>query len=75
MVKVSRKLDTVIQKILLFAQTAETVYNFQSREQGLVKQEKLEDNTIYRSLASVKEGFHSRGRHLCIFIEPKKGIA
>ena len=75
MVKVSRKLDTVIQKILIFAQTAETVYNSQSREQGLVKQEKLEDNTIYRSLALVKERqFHSRGQHRCKFIGTKKRV-
>ena len=42
-------------RFLSFAQTAETVYNSRSREQGMVKQDKLEDNKIYRWLASVKE--------------------
>ena len=43
------------RKFFSFAQTAETVYNSRSREQGMVKQDKLEDNKIYRWLASVKE--------------------
>lgn len=43
------------RKFLSFAQTAETVYNSRPREQGLVTQGKLEDNKVYRLLASVKE--------------------
>ena len=43
------------RKFLSFAQTAETVYNSRPREQDLVTQGKLEDNKVYRLLASVKE--------------------